>query len=751
MEKILDEFLSLMASYGCAPQNEADVIPDDKMYRIASAADKHGDKTLRYQLAIEDDFGYGWFHSFKHGETVKFVSKPGRKQSDEEKQLYVTRQIEARKMQKIRDDIQKKKQSRIALALKKRLKNYPIAGVHPYLERKNIAAYGTKIRPKTGELLIPVYQHDGLPWSLQRVYASGDKRFFGGGSVTGGFFPLAAKENSQDLIIVAEGFATGASIRAVLPEIPVIVAFNAGNLKKVALSFRDKYPLAKIVIAADNDRFTRNAKGQPWNVGVEKAREAAVSVKGFVLTPEFREGDTGTDWNDYINTRGPEQLRDKFSLLQAGTPMQVIGSDSGSSEGVPTPPSAVRPPLNVEGNWKDSLICNDKGVLVRGSLKNALVFLQHHPKFAEIFRLNDFQKDIFVTKCPPWSDPERFRVHRMEDNDITHCAAELESFGAGAQVNIVMRAIATSAELAKFHPARDFFDSLVWDGVERLDRWLVEYLGAQEDDPEYLAFAGKKWLTAGVKRIYEPGCKFDHVLVIEGAQGGGKSTLLREIATFGDEAYFTDNVKVSDIGKDNTIMMLQGSIIVELAELAGFNKKDDEEIKGWITVREDRCRRPYDKTVSYFPRQFVLAATTNNYEYLKDPSGNRRYWPVKAGVLDLNAVKQDRLQLWAEAVTLYKSGYYVGPTEDEQALAREAQEKRLSVDAWEEDVLIALRKMQTHDGFKTREVMEKMGLTIKDRDDRAARRVTGVLRAHDYEMRALWVDGKTQKLWMKKD
>lgn len=740
MEKILDDFLSLMAANGCAPQNPDDIIPDDKLHRIASEVDKRGSKTLTYQLAIDGDFGYGWFHSFKHGETINFVAKPGRGYTAEQKQEFVTRSIEARKLQKIREEIKKKKQLKLAGRLKKLIKNYRSAVNHVYLERKNIAVHGVKIREKTGEILIPIFQNDGLPWSLQRITHNGDKWFFTGGMVDGGYYPLATKDDSRDVLIIVEGFATGATIRAVLPEIPVIVAFNAGNLKKVALSFRHKYPLAKIVIAADDDRFTRNAKGLPWNPGVEKAREAAVSVKGFVLIPEFPDGDTGTDWNDYVNTRGDSQLREKFSLLLSSG----LGSDSG---GVPTP-TTIRPPLTVEGDWRDKLICNKDGVLVRGSLRNAMLFLQNHPKFAGIFRLNDFQKDIFVTKCPPWSDEATFRVHRMEDNDITRCAAELEVVGASIPVNNVVRAISTSAEEAKFHPARDFFDSLVWDGISRLDTWLLEYLGAEEDSPEYLEFAGKKWLTAAVKRIYEPGCKFDHVLVIEGAQGGGKSTLLREMATFGDEAYFTDNVKVADIGKDNTIIMLQGSIIVELAELAGFNKKDDEEIKGWITVREDRCRRPYDKTVSYFPRQFVLAATTNNYEYLKDPSGNRRYWPVKAGVLNVQGIQRDRLQLWAEAVMLYKSGFYVGPTESEQALAREAQEKRLSMDAWEEDVLIALRKIDTFAGFKTRDLMDKMGLTIKDRDDRAARRVSGILRAHGYELKAKWENGKTQKLWV---
>lgn len=747
MEKIIDEFVLLMHSHGCAPADAGEIIPDDKLRRIASVLDSRGKKSLTYQLSIDGDFGFGWFHSFKHGETVKFVSKQRRGYTAEEKRAFIAKQIEARKLQEAREAEKKSKQKSLALKLKRAFNNYEKAKAHAYLTKKGIEAHGVKIRPKTGELLIPVYQQDGLPWSLQRITESGDKWFMAGGLIDGGFYPLAGKDDAKDVIVIAEGFATAASIRQAAL-VPTICAFNAGNIKKVAKSFRDKYPSATIVIAADDDRFTKDAKGKTWNVGIEKAKEAAVTVGGFVVAPDFLDGEKGTDWNDYILAHGDGLLREK--MRQVTETVAASRSGGGLSEDVPTP-SPVRPPVELEGDWRDRLICNEKGQLVRGSIRNAILFLQHHERFAGVFRLNDFQKDIYVTQCPPWTRPERFKVHRLEDNDITLCAAELEGYSAGIAMSNVVKAIATAAEANKFHPAREYFDGLRWDGTERLNTWLSYYLGAEDDEPEYLSFIGKKWLTAAVKRIYEAGCKFDHVLVIEGRQGGGKSTALREMATFNEESYFTDNIKISDISKDNTIMMLQGSLIVELAELAGFNKKDDEEIKGWITVREDRCRRPYDKVVSHFPRQFVLAATTNNYDYLKDPSGNRRYWPMKAGVMDIEAIKRDKLHLWAEAVHWYKQGLYIGPTEEEMQLAKAAQDKRQAVDAWEDDVMRAVDKVYSHKGFKLRDVLFEMGLGIKDRDDRAARRVAAILRANNYDVKALWLDGKTHKVWMRID
>jgi predicted P-loop ATPase len=279
-------------------------------------------------------------------------------------------------------------------------------------------------------------------------------------------------------------------------------------------------------------------------------------------------------------------------------------------------------------------------------------------------------------------------------------------------------------------------------------------MGAEGDAPEYLAFIGKKWLTAAIKRVFEPGCKFDHVLVIEGLQGKGKSTALEYLATFGHdkpEAYFTDNIRIADIQNKDTILLLQGSIIVELAELAGFNKKDDEEIKGWITLKRDRCRRPYDKTITVFERQFVLSATTNNHEYLKDPTGNRRYWPFKSSCLDLEAIKRDREQLWAEAMHCYRSGLYIGPTEEEQLLAEVAQEKRRSIDAWEDDVMdIAHRLDPLYErGVTIKNILDKMGFPLRDQDQKSMRRVSGILQQNNYRNEIKWEDGKSKRVWIK--
>jgi putative DNA primase/helicase len=745
MDNHIDQFFDAMAREGCAPRDRSDIIADDKRHRIACADDKRGDKTLVYQFKIDDDFSVGWFRSFKFGaragQTVTFISKANKKLSAEEKAAYAEKQLAWKRIQAAEAKKREQRQKRLALRLKRAVSKMPKAGAHPYLDRKRVAAHGLRIRKKNNELIIPVYQADGMPWSLQRITERGDKWFMSGGKIRCGYYPLAEAADDKSVIVIAEGFATSASVREAL-RVPTICAFNAGNLEPVAKAMRQKYPNSRIVIAADNDRFTATG-----NTGITKGKEAALAVNGFVVYPDFTDDDkSGTDWNDYITAHGADQLRDKIRLIEDVTAKAGVGGEASGD--VVSSVQAPHLPSEIRGDWRDGL--QYKGnELLKGSFTNLVLFAQHHPWFEGVFRLNDFQKDIYVAKCPKWQDQQTFRVKRLDDFEITACAAQMEQFGVTSDINKVMRAIAHAAEKNKFHPARDYFDALKWDGTERLKGWLATYLGSHDDDEDYLSFIGTKWLTAAVKRIYEPGCKFDHVLVLEGSQGRGKSTALEQMATFAGETYFTDNVKISDISRDNTIMMLQGSVIVELAELAGFNKKDDEEIKGWITLKVDRCRRPYDKVVSHFPRQFVLSATTNNYDYLKDPTGNRRYWPTKTGELNIELIKRDSTQLWAEAVSLYKSGLYVGPTEEEQVLAKAAQEKRLAVDSWEDDVLSALNNIPTYNGFKLRAVLTEMGLNLRDRDYKTERRVCSILRASGYENRAVWGDGKTEKLWFR--
>ena len=230
-------------------------------------------------------------------------------------------------------------------------------------------------------------------------------------------------------------------------------------------------------------------------------------------------------------------------------------------------------------------------------------------------------------------------------------------------------------------PIKDWLDSLVWDGTPRLGIWLHKYAGA--DFNEYTGSVGKITLTAAVARIYEPGIKFDNILILEGIQGSGKSTLVN---TLGGDWYLDMTLKDSD--KD-IIDELRGCWIVELGELNGFNKKDVDWLKSFLSRKVDRCRLSYGRRSKDFPRQVIFIGTMNpsgDNTYFKDDTGNRRFWPVACHKIDIAGLKLIRPQLFAEAVSLYKQGLplFLGGKALEDAEAEQA--KREIADPWKEDI-----------------------------------------------------------------
>ncbi|WP_247355780.1 virulence-associated E family protein [Bradyrhizobium sp. 160] len=206
-------------------------------------------------------------------------------------------------------------------------------------------------------------------------------------------------------------------------------------------------------------------------------------------------------------------------------------------------------------------------------------------------------------------------------------------------------AVALIGERRSYHPVRDYLAGLRWDGVERLDEWLMKYAGA-EDTPLNRAF-GRKILSAAVRRVMQPGAKFDAMLVLEGAQDLGKSSLVRALCR--DENWFTDQLEVGADAKV-TIEKTSGSWIVEMPELDGMGRRDTNRVKSFITTTRDRSRLAYGRYAVTRDRQFVLFGTTNESHYLSDLTGNRRFWIVRSTKADPAGLAEIRDQLWAEAV-----------------------------------------------------------------------------------------------------
>jgi hypothetical protein len=208
----------------------------------------------------------------------------------------------------------------------------------------------------------------------------------------------------------------------------------------------------------------------------------------------------------------------------------------------------------------------------------------------------------------------------------------------------VADALALIGERRAYHPVRDYLDALQWDGVPRLDGWLARYAGAAETDL-HAAFS-RKMLCAAVRRARDPGCKFDHILVLQGQQDLGKSSLIRSLCH--DPAWFTDQAKVGADAKE-TIERTSGAWLVELAELDGLGRREANAVKSFVTTVTDKARPAYGRYTIEKPRQFVLFGTTNESAFLTDLTGNRRWWLVKVKNCDIAGLKAVRDQLWAEA------------------------------------------------------------------------------------------------------
>ncbi len=298
------------------------------------------------------------------------------------------------------------------------------------------------------------------------------------------------------------------------------------------------------------------------------------------------------------------------------------------------------------GSWTADLITTLKG-RPAACLENALVALRSAPEWTDVLHFNESSLQVTAKSSPPWDS--RAVPFSWRDDDDVRAAAWMQRNGIMVSQEIAGQAIQTVAREHGFHPIRDYLDPLKWDGVKRIDDWLTLYLGA--DPSDYVRAVGAKWLVGAVARVYQPGCKNDTCLILEGPQGGLKSTSLRTLT--GDE-FFADDI--ADLGSKDSVLQTRGVWIIELAELDAMTKSESSRIKAFMSRQVDRIRLPYGRRVIEAPRECVFAGTVNLDTYLKDETGGRRFWPVKVGKIKLEELKRDRDQLWAEARARYMGG-----------------------------------------------------------------------------------------------
>lgn len=328
--------------------------------------------------------------------------------------------------------------------------------------------------------------------------------------------------------------------------------------------------------------------------------------------------------------------------------------------------------------WKQGWQFNDEGK-PRSNLANALHTLRHAPELREAFARDDMLRADMVKGALPGAAPGAMRPVR--DIDVTAVQEWMQRAGLpGVTKDTTHQAVERRASERAFHPVRTYLAGLRWNGTPRLDKWLSYYLGAEHGP--YVAGIGRMFLIAMVARVLKPGCKADYMLVLEGEQGARKSTAC---AILGG-AWFSDSLPDVRGGKD-VAQHLNGKWLIEVAEMSALDKAEAAALKAFITRTTERYRPSYGRKEVIEERQCVFIGTTNKATYLRDETGGRRFWPVKVGSIDTDALAHDRDQLFAEAVALYRQGVKWWPDGTFEAEhIKPEQEARYEADAWEEAV-----------------------------------------------------------------
>lgn len=304
----------------------------------------------------------------------------------------------------------------------------------------------------------------------------------------------------------------------------------------------------------------------------------------------------------------------------------------------------------VDNKWMNELACDARGKILC-TMPNIAIILRNDDNLKNI-AFNEMKECIDTTGEVPWNRSGK----GWKQTDLACFEMYLEQkydLYAPAKCKEALYAVLSSER--QYHPVKQYLGALVWDGKERVDTLLIEYLGAE--DTEYVRMVTRKTMIAAIARIYQPGIKYDTILVLCGAQGIGKSTLFSKL---GGE-WYSDSMTIADMKDKTAAEKLQGTWIMELSELAGLKKVDVETVKSFLSRTDDQYRVPYGVYVESHPRRSIMVATTNTTDgFLRDITGNRRFWPVlvtgKGRDKAWNLSPKEIDQIWAEAMIKYHEG-----------------------------------------------------------------------------------------------
>jgi predicted P-loop ATPase len=406
--------------------------------------------------------------------------------------------------------------------------------------------------------------------------------------------------------------------------------------------------------------------------------------------------------------------------------------------------------------WTRQLARNARGDAL-ATLANAHLCLSFDPALVRAIGLDVFRSGHVWLLPPPWDrastrhdrlrtqvldgDGVRKRVRHddgkarrlLEESDYDRLCVYLDrEHGVRVSPETMVRAVNLVAETLPIHEIQSYLSDARWDDVSRVATWLTRYAGV-EDTP-YTRAVGQWWLVSAVARAFQPGCKADHCLVLEGKQGVGKSSLFAALTG----QFFSDTHL--DLHNKDSFSALRGQWVVEIQEIDHLSKFEQGRVKGYLTSSRDHYRPPYARLFITAPRACVFAGTCNKREYLLDETGARRYWPVRAGRIDVAAIKRDRDLLWAEAVALYRAGERWHPeTPEEKAMCEGEQSERYVEHPWtglvESFVARRQRAVDWPGCIRLDEILEELAIEPGRRADRDAQTVGKIMHRLGWQIR----------------
>ena len=560
-------------------------------------------------------------------------------------------------------------------------KGIPPPSAVRFINGLNASAFGFSSQRVINAIVVPIYSVSGAIASLQIIENTGKKLFLRNGATYNGWCGLGADWKKAKRVIIAEGIATAQSV-FLATKYPTICAFYASNVAGVAKMVRRYNASAEIILAVDGD-----------TAGYEAAEKALAEVNGCrrVDAPQAQ------DWNDVHVQLGLEAVRDQFEQSSL--------------------------------DWRSGLIVKDKSDGTQSipcRSHNLILILKNHEDFKGRLRFNQLSNQINID----WVDIDEAATIKIK--------AQLEKSHINEKIqnHEVIDAMTVVSEEITFHPIQDYLNALQWDGVPRIHNFFKDYLGSESS--AYNEAVAISFLVSAVARVMIHGCQVDTMVILEGFQGKGKSSALSVLFSKAWYSEITANINDKDFFQN-----MRGKWCLEFADLSGFKKMDAHQLKKIITARTDNYRASYARYNKDYPRQSIFVATTNESNYLDDPTGARRYLPIKCGVekgIDLIGIERNRDQLWAEAVELFNYGmcWWVIPD------AAKQQEERFNTDVWE-DVII--RWMIMHDYVSTSEILVgALDIEVGKQTRREQTRVGNVMNRLKYDRSRIVRNG--QRIWV---